>query len=166
MLYVYPMHLDLEAIKSYIPHRSPMLFANRVTVLSHDHFQGEATWEVDSFVFQGHFPSQPIVPGVMIVEAGAQIAGAGLRAGDPIARAMAPGNVGLLMAIRKCFFRRPVAAGIKLNFDLHTRRVAESIVNVTGEVSCELGAVATLEFVFAQAPAEQVEQLLSGSAKA
>ncbi len=156
----YPMHLDRQAIERLIPHRLPMLFASSVTVLAADHYTGEAVWQADSIVFQGHFPGHPIVPGVMIVEAGAQIAGAGLRAGEPIARDTAPGQVGLLMGIRKCLFRRPVPPGMLLSFDLHTRRMAEQVVNVEGEVHCAQGKVASLEFVFAQAPADQLPLVL------
>jgi 3-hydroxymyristoyl/3-hydroxydecanoyl-(acyl carrier protein) dehydratase len=162
-MYEYPMHLDLEAIQRFIPHRAPMLFTSKVSVLAHDHYTGEASWAPGSFVFDGHFPGHPIVPGVMIVEAGAQIAGVGLRAGDPIAGSKAQGNVGLLMAIRKCFFKRPVSAGLTLHYELRTRRIAENIVNITGDVNCVYGAVATLEFVFSQAPLTQIEHLLSDS---
>jgi 3-hydroxyacyl-[acyl-carrier-protein] dehydratase len=148
----YPIHVNGDDVKKYIPHRNAMLFAQNVTVLDHDHYQGDATWQADSFVFQGHFPGTPIVPGVIIVEAGAQIAGVGLLAGDPKSRAIVGGNIGLLAGIRKCFFRRPVPPGLKLTFDVHIRHLADDVVNVTSEVSCELGNVASLEFVFAQKP--------------
>jgi 3-hydroxyacyl-[acyl-carrier-protein] dehydratase len=156
-VFTYPMYLDREAIERFIPHRDGMLFADSVTVLAHDHYKGEASWPADSFVFKGHFPGSPIVPGVMIVEAGAQIAGAGLRAGDPKASATSSGNIGLLLGIRKCLFRRPVTPGLKLTFEMHTREFSDSVVNVTGEVTCESGKVATLEFVFAQAPASSLQ---------
>lgn len=159
----YPIYLDGEAIKQFIPHRDAMLFAKNVTVLDHDHYRGEAVWEGDSFVFQGHFPGQPIVPGVIILEAGAQIAGVGLLAGDPVSRASVRENIGLLAGIRKCFFRRPVPPGLTLTFDLCIRHVAPDVVNVTGDVSCELGNVASLEFVFAQAPVETLAQNLGKS---
>lgn len=153
-VFTYPMHLDAKAIQSLIPHRDAMLFANAVTVMAHDHFTGEASWSADSFVFKGHFPGKPIVPGVMIVEAGAQIAGAGLRAGEPKASATQNGNIGLLLGIRKCLFRRPVMPGQVLFFDMRTREFSQDVVNVTGEVTCDSEKVATLEFVFAQAPAD------------
>lgn len=155
--FTYPMHLDRAAIQRFIPHRDGMLFADSVTILAHNHYTGAASWPTDSFVFNGHFPGNPIVPGVMIVEAGAQIAGAGLRAGDPKASATSSGNVGLLLGIRKCLFRRPVTPGLKLVFDMHTREFSDGVVNVTGEVTCESGKVASLEFVFAQAPASSLQ---------
>jgi 3-hydroxyacyl-[acyl-carrier-protein] dehydratase len=152
----YPMQLDVAAIQRFIPHRDAMLFAQRVTVLAHDHYLGEAVWHEDSFVFRGHFPGQSIVPGVMVIEAAAQIAGVGLRAGDPRARAQAAGNVGLLLAVRKCFFRNPVPPGLTLRFELHTRQVSDQVVNVAGEVTSDHGRIASLEFVVAQAPADQI----------
>jgi 3-hydroxyacyl-[acyl-carrier-protein] dehydratase len=146
----YPIQLDLAAIESFIPHRKPMLFAESVTVHAHDHYTGYATFLADSFVFKGHFPERPIVPGVMILEAGAQIAAAGLRAGDLRAREAAAGRVGVLMAVRKCFFRHPVSPGDHLVYEVHTREIATEIVNVTSEVRCDSLVIANLEFTFGQ----------------
>jgi 3-hydroxyacyl-[acyl-carrier-protein] dehydratase len=156
MMLSYPMHLDESAIKQFIPHRDSMLFARKVTVLACDHYTGEASWEPDSFVFKGHFPDQPIVPGVMIIEAAAQIAGAGLRAGDTKARSRHDGNIGVLIAVRRCFFRQAVTPSLRLFFDLHTRELAGDTVNISGEVLCLDSRVASLDFTVAQAPAERL----------
>ena len=147
----YPLHLDEYAIQSLIPHRDEMLFPHQVTVLDANHFTGQVVWKAEAFVVKGHFPGRPIVPGVIIVEAGAQIAGVGMLAGNPKARARKHASIGLLAGIRKCFFKRPVPPGMLLTYDLHVRHVTDDVVNVTGEVSCVLGPVASLEFVFAQA---------------
>jgi 3-hydroxyacyl-[acyl-carrier-protein] dehydratase len=150
------MHLDARAIENFIPHRRPMRFAETVTVLAHDHYQGTALFSSDSFVIQGHFPERPIVPGVMILEAGAQIAAAGLRAGDLRARDAAVGRIGVLMAVRKCLFRQPVFPGERLDYDLHCRQFSDSAVNVSGEVRCRSTLVATLEFMFGQIEADRL----------
>jgi 3-hydroxyacyl-[acyl-carrier-protein] dehydratase len=157
---IYPIYLDKVEIQKFIPHRDAMLFAQNVVVLDHNHYQGDTVWSEDSFVFQGHFPGAPVVPGVIIVEAGAQIAGVGLLAGDPKSRALVRNNIGLLAGIRKCFFRRPVPPGLKLTFDIHIRHIADDVVNVSSEVSCEFGNVASLEFVFAQKPLDTLMQHL------
>jgi 3-hydroxyacyl-[acyl-carrier-protein] dehydratase len=158
--YHYPMQLDQTQLQRFIPHRAPMLFAQSVTVLAQNHFLGKAVWQADSFVFLGHFPGQPLVPGVMIIEAAAQIAGVGVLAGDPIARPKSATRVGLLAGVRKCFFKRPVTPGQVLIFDLHSRQMAEDLANISGEVTCENETVATLEFAFVQASITSVIERL------
>jgi 3-hydroxyacyl-[acyl-carrier-protein] dehydratase len=152
----YPMHLDASAIESFIPHRKPMRFAETVTVLAHNHYRGTVIFSSDSFVIQGHFPDRPIVPGVMILEAGAQIAAAGLRAGDLRARNASVGRIGVLMAVRKCFFRAPVLPNEQLDYELRCRQLSDSAVNVSGQVHCRGNLVATLEFVFGQIDADRL----------
>ncbi len=152
----YPIHLDQQGIEALIPHRAPMLFAKSVTVLAYNHYQGEAIWPEDSIVFMGHFPEKPIVPGVMIIEAAAQIAGVAARAGDPRVNAAMNGSLGVLLAVRKCTFRQPVLPNMPLQFDLHARQMSPDAINVEGHVSNAQGLVATVEFLFAQTPTHKL----------
>ncbi len=158
--YHYPMVLDLAGIKRFIPHREPMLFARSVTVLAHNHFLGQAVWDADSFVFQGHFDAQPLVPGVMILEAAAQIAGVGLLAGDPAAKPESDSQVGLLAGVRKCLFKRPVPPGMQLQFDLRSRQMAQGLANIEGNVMFGTESVAVLEFTFVQTAYSKVLERL------
>jgi 3-hydroxyacyl-[acyl-carrier-protein] dehydratase len=146
----YPIYLDANAIESFIPHRKPMRFAESVTILANDHYTGTVCFPSDSFVVQGHFPGHSIVPGVMILEAGAQIAAAGLRAGDVRVLEAGKDRIGVLMAVRKCFFRRPVLPNDRLEYELRSRQISETVINVSGEVNCAGALVATLEFTFGQ----------------
>lgn len=67
--------LSLEQIKRLIPHRVPMLMVERLTnVISEESAIGIKTTSADEWYFQGHFPSKPVMPGVMIIEALAQTA--------------------------------------------------------------------------------------------
>jgi 3-hydroxyacyl-[acyl-carrier-protein] dehydratase len=159
--YHYPMQLDLAAIKRFIPHREPMLFARHVTVMSANRFRGEAIWSADSFVFAGHLPGQPLLPGVMLLEAAAQIAGVGVLAGNPAGKPKSETQVGVLAAVRKCLFKRPIVPDQLVTFDLTSRQMAESLANISGEVFCEDQLVANLEFAFLQTPANKVIDALT-----
>jgi 3-hydroxyacyl-[acyl-carrier-protein] dehydratase len=64
--------LGLAEIEQYLPHRAPMLMIDRVVEFTADRISAQKDLSPDAFYFQGHFPGQPIMPGVMIVEAIAQ----------------------------------------------------------------------------------------------
>lgn len=74
-----PVDMDVEAIMKYLPHRAPMLMLDRVTGYSDTEIHAQKFVPSDAHYFQGHFPENPMMPGVMIVEAVAQ-AGALLAA--------------------------------------------------------------------------------------
>lgn len=101
-----------------LPHRPPFLFVTRVE--SGDGERILATWEVDGSedFFRGHFPGDPIVPGVLLGEALAQAAGL-LLAGRPDFTAT-PGRAGYLARIELRFHapaRPPAAIGLAARYD-------------------------------------------------
>ncbi len=67
-------HATLAQIKSAIPHRPPMLLLDEIVSQSADEIICRKTFHADEFFFQGHYPDQPLVPGVILCECGAQAA--------------------------------------------------------------------------------------------
>ena len=160
----YPIELDTDAIMGFIPHRPPMRFLEQATVHAADRFDGVACWAADNPILAGHFPGCPIVPGAIILEAAAQLAGVGLLAGDPITRNIGPGHVGMLGAVRKCSFKRPVLPGDKLKFTMSCRRMAEKAVLVHCVGDVEGSEAATLEFMVVHAPQSSLQELIGPEA--
>lgn len=96
-----------------LPHREPFLFIDRITSLAPGaEARAEKTFSTDDPMFRGHFPGNPIVPGVILTEALAQLAG--------IAGAGPDGRTFLLSAIRSMKFPAPARPGDLLS--LHARR--------------------------------------------
>ena len=135
-----------------LPHRGDILFVKSLTVLSHNQYQGRAHWPGDLSILQGHFPGMPIVPGVLLIEAVAQVAGGGMLAGDPYARSMGCNFVGVLAGVRKCSFRRPVLAGEAVTIDATSRQMSTTGATVTGKVSVDGDEVAMIEILLVNVP--------------
>ena len=106
--------LDINEIREYLPHRYPFLLVDRVVELT----PGESivafkNMSINEVLFQGHFPDQPVFPGVLIIEAMAQAAGIlGFKTMD---KKPADGSIYYFVGVDKVRFRRPVVPGDRLD---------------------------------------------------
>jgi 3-hydroxyacyl-[acyl-carrier-protein] dehydratase len=99
--------LDIEAIREILPHRYPFLLVDRIVELDPGRRAvGIKAITINEPFFQGHFPIRAIMPGVLIVEAMAQVGGVMMLA-VPEHR----GKIAYLASVEKCRFRQPVVPG-------------------------------------------------------
>lgn len=107
------MQMDIKEIEAYLPHRYPFLFVDRVTsVEAGKNIRGFKNVSINESYFQGHFPGEPIFPGVLMLEALAQISGilgfvtTGTRPNDD--------RIHYFAGSDKVRFKRPVVPGDQL----------------------------------------------------
>ena len=113
--------LTKEQIKELLPHREPMLLLDQLVDIKKLH-SGTAIVNVtkDSFFVQGHFPGQPVMPGVLIVEAFGQAAAALTAHG--LDKSTYENKLVFLMNIEKARFRNPVIPDCKLELRIEAIR--------------------------------------------
>jgi 3-hydroxyacyl-[acyl-carrier-protein] dehydratase len=114
------VQLTINTIQKMLPHRYPILLVDRVTQLS----TGESivaykNVTVSEPVFEGHFPGQPIYPGVYIIEGMAQAGGLLAFASMPDEDKDMEGKIVYFMSIDKAKFRVPVVPGDRLEYRLN-----------------------------------------------
>lgn len=114
-----PLVLDIDAIRLLLPHRAPFLFVERMTDIVP--FESATGWKAVGYNepwFQGHFPDFPVMPGVLIVEALAQTAGALVMH----SLEQNAGNRVYFMTIDNVRFRKPVRPGDMLRMPVKALR--------------------------------------------
>ena len=121
--------VSIKEIMDLIPHRYPFLLVDRVVELDKDAKKIVTVKNVtiNEPFFQGHFPGEPIMPGVLIVEAMAQSAGIYHFLVEPDEGAQADVR---FIGIDKCRFRRPVVPGDQLRFEVESVSRKKSIYKV------------------------------------
>ncbi|HEY1962206.1 MAG TPA: 3-hydroxyacyl-ACP dehydratase FabZ [Rhizomicrobium sp.] len=126
-----PSSLDVDQIKKLLPHRAPFLFIERLSdIVLNESAVGHKCVSYNEPHFQGHFPDSPVMPGVLIVEAMAQTAGAlvmyshGLAAGNRLV---------YFMTIDRARFRKPVRPGDMLRIPVKALRRRGPVWRFTGE---------------------------------
>jgi len=119
---------DIRQIQRILPHRYPFLMVDRVIRLEPGkHAIGVKNVTVNEDFFTGHYPGQPIMPGVLIIESMAQLGGLLLSR-----ELEHTGKVAVLLSLDRVKFRRPVLPGDQLIVEAFARRVKSR----TGHVSC------------------------------
>ena len=141
--------IDVKEIKQLLPHRYPFLLIDRVTDIEKGKWaEGYKNITINEPIFEGHFPDEPIFPGVLIIEAMAQLAGVlgfyteGRRPSD--------GYIYLLCGTDKARFKRQVVPGDQLNLRSELVTAKRNILKFACTASVDGQPVASAELLVAE----------------
>jgi 3-hydroxyacyl-[acyl-carrier-protein] dehydratase len=134
--------LDYYQLQSLLPHRSPLLMLDRVRLIpSEKRAIGLKNVTINEPHFQGHFPGNPVLPGVLILEAMVQTGGAAIR------RFLDVNNdVAFLRTLDKIKFRKPVLPGDRLITDVTLERFRDGLVRFSATATVRGQQVAQAKF--------------------
>jgi 3-hydroxyacyl-[acyl-carrier-protein] dehydratase len=140
---------QLNEIRRVLPHRYPFLLVDRILEVSEDGTRAVAIKNVTANepFFQGHFPDNAIMPGVLIVEALAQAGGAAL-----LGSVTRDGKLAMLAGIDGFRFRRPVVPGDTLRLEVELIKMRGPIGRVQGRALVDGQVAAEGEITFALVP--------------
>ena len=127
--------LDIERILTILPHRWPFVMVDRVTEIKPgERIRGHKCVTFNEPWFPGHFPSRPIMPGVLILECLAQIGGLLAYATEPFD---ASNSLMYFLGIDKAKFRRPVTPGDRLDLEVSILHHRTNVFKLKGEASVD-----------------------------
>ena len=136
--------LTINQIMKILPHRHPFLLVDRVTAIGDERIVAQKNVSYNEPQFHGHFPGDPVMPGVLLIEAMAQ-------AGGILAHhcgCFDPGSqILLLMTVDKAKFRRPARPGDRLDLEVEPLRKGAKVWKLKGVARVDGEVVAEAEFV-------------------
>jgi beta-hydroxyacyl-ACP dehydratase FabZ len=135
--------MDIQAIRDILPHRYPMLLVDAILELEEDRIVGIKNVTANEPFFPGHFPDFPVMPGVLIVEAMAQVAGVLVLKQVPDRK----NKLVLLASIDGAKFRRPVLPGHQLRIEMKVTRRKASVAKMHGQATVDGAVVAEAELM-------------------
>lgn len=137
--------MDINEIMKYLPHRYPFLLVDRILEIEEGkRITGVKNVTINEPFFQGHFPGHPIMPGVLIIEAMAQI---GCIFAFKSMNATAETKVVYFMGIDGARFRKPVLPGDQLRFELELLKRRGPVWSFKGNAFVEGVLVAEAELL-------------------
>ena len=154
--------VDIGKLLTLLPHRYPFLLVDRIVeIRGDDSAVGIKNVTANEPHFTGHFPGYPVMPGVMIIEAMAQVAGILVATVAPHTR----GRIMFLASVEDAKFRKPVIPGDQLRIEMKLLRLKTTIAKMQGvaTVDGQIAAEATLmckltDQLSANQPARQVTE--------
>lgn len=133
--------IDIKEIMELLPHRFPFLLVDRIIELElSNRAVGIKNVTINENFFMGHFPGNPIMPGVLLVEALAQVGGI------LASKSGAKGKTVYFLSIEKVKFRKPVLPGDQLILDVKVLHVRGSVWRFSGNAFVGDNLVAEAEF--------------------
>jgi 3-hydroxyacyl-[acyl-carrier-protein] dehydratase len=133
--------LDINEIRTILPHRYPFLLVDRIVELEAERIVGIKNVTVNEPFFIGHFPDFPVMPGVLVVEAMAQVAGVLVLKSIPDRDK----KLVLLAAVEYARFRRPVVPGDTLRIEMAVVKRKATVAKMAGRATVDGLLVAEAE---------------------
>ncbi len=139
------IQLDTDEIKKILPHRDPFLFVDRVIYLDKGRRAiGIKNLTMNDYFFKGHFPGRPVTPGVLILEAMAQVGGVMMLAAQENR-----GKFAFFMAVDNAKFRKTVLPGDELVLDVEAGKIKSKTGQVHGRAFVDGKLVSEADLMFA-----------------
>ncbi len=135
--------MSLDEIKDVLPHRYPFLLVDKITEITETGAKGIKNVTANEDFFNGHFPGQAIMPGVLQIEAMAQVAGASYLGSRNMKSKRA-----VLLGVERAKFRKPVGPGDQLKIEVTYGKFRSKVGKASGVAKVNEEVVSEAEFTF------------------